>query len=678
MQDERINELVEQYHKALPERMRAYLNQRCLPDEIVDKFKIGWTGSAISIPIYNKDGEYTFFKFRRDPFLDSAKPKYWFTEGANAELYGWENITNPKPFLVICEGEFDRLVLESKGIPAVTSTAGVGTFKDEWIACLKEISNIYICFDRDHPSVIAASGLIEKIPQAKYVSLSKLPQGKKDITDFFVAGNTIQDFNRLLREAKSLDEFHFCFNALSSNEINFLHPSQDFLGNTAYFTIPFTEYTNEAKNPFKQLYYVVSSERKLLKLEDKAEFYNKYGKIIKDLPFIKNPEPRWQADAIKQFLFNGYTPTPYRVHAAIEHIYYKYSEIKDQSWYLILPLWVIGTYLYHLFETYPYLAFEGLKNTGKSKTARITTRMSFNGIFSVNASEATLYRDIENLRPTFGIDEAEILKDPEKSKSIRAILNAGHFKGACVLRQEKTSKGEFYTRKYSVYSPKLIANTKGLEDTLESRTIKIIMLRAKTEKGLLLDTETSEDWNHIRHLCYTFSLCFFKEIREIYLKDPEVKIANNRFNDLWCPLLSIARFVFLNHDQDKFNQIKDFALEQIGLSQDDSLDDRTSAFLKALKDLTLSTDTASSSEQIKKAMQPYLEDEDFLGITAKWIGWKMRSFGLNKDKHRINKGYLYHLSKKDVDDVLTRYLEPDYLPQEKTTLTTQTTPTTLV
>lgn len=674
MQDEKITELVEQYHKALPERIRTYLNQRCLPNEIIDKFKVGWTGTAISIPIYNKDSGYVFFKFRKDPLFDSTEEaKYLFSKGAHAELYGWENVTNPKPFLVICEGEFDRMVLESKGIPAVTSTAGAATFKDEWVVALREISNPYICFDRDDAGLTAGIKLIEKLPHAKFVSLSKLPQGKKDITDFFVAGNSIQDFNRLLKEAKTPDELEFCFNAIGSNEVNSLHPSQDFCSDTAYFTIPFTEYTRDAKNPFKQLYYVITSERKLLRLEDKAEFYNKYGKVIKDLPFIKNPEPRWQAEAIKEFVFNGYTPTPYRVHAAIEHIYYKYSEIKDSAWYLIFPLWVIGTYLYYLFETYPYLAFEGLKNTGKSKTARLTTRMSFNGIFSVNASEATLYRDIENLRPTFGIDEAEILKDPEKSKSIRAILNAGHFKGACVLRQEKTPKGEFYTRKYSVYSPKLIANTKGLEDTLDSRTIKIIMLRAKSEKGLLLDTETSENWNYIRHLCYTFSLCFFKEIREIYLTDSQVKIANNRFNDLWCPLLSIAKFIFLDHNQEKFKQIKDFALEQIGLSQDDSLDDRTSAFLKALKNLTLNTDTAISSEQIKQTMQPYLEDEEFINITAKWIGWKMRSFGLNKNKHRINKGYLYYLTKKDVDDILNRYLEPEYIPPEKTTSTTQTT-----
>jgi len=165
-----------------------------------------------------------------------------------------------------------------------------------------------------------------------------------------------------------------------------------------------------------------------------------------------------------------------------------------------------------LFETYPYLALEGTKNTGKSKTARITTRLSFNGILSVNASEATLYRDIEALKPTLAIDEAEILKDKEKSKLIRGILNAGHFKGAKVLRQEKTSKGIFFTKHYSVYSPKIIANTQGLEDTLESRTIKIIMLRAKTDKGLILDTESSEDWDFLRHTCYCFALSYFHQI----------------------------------------------------------------------------------------------------------------------------------------------------------------------
>ena len=201
------------------------------------------------------------------------------------------------------------------------------------------------------------------------------------------------------------------------------------------------------------------------------------------------------------------------------------------------------------------------------------------------------------------------------------------------------------------------------------------MLRAKTEKGLLLDTETSENWNYIRHLCYTFALCFFKEIRQIYLNDPEVKISSNRFNDLWSPLLAIARFIFLNYSQDRFKAIKDFALKQIGQAQEDGLDDRTSALLMALRDLTKDIDiSVSSSQDIKKAIATYLEDEEAATINTKWIGWKLKNFGLNKDKQRISKGYLYHFAKKDIEDVLERYLDPAMcISPGKTTQTTSTT-----
>ena len=178
MADEKMNELVAKYHNDLSERIRAYLNRRCIPNQTIDKFKIGWSGSSIIIPIYDKRGEYIFFKYRKDPDEVSNKPKSWYDKGAEASLYGWENLTSHKPFIVICEGEFDRLVLESNGIPAITSTGGVGSFKDEWIPYFKDVSSLYVCFDSDGAGLTYTQKLLEKLPHARLLNFRPYGHGR--------------------------------------------------------------------------------------------------------------------------------------------------------------------------------------------------------------------------------------------------------------------------------------------------------------------------------------------------------------------------------------------------------------------------------------------------------------------------------------------------------------------
>ncbi len=203
-----IQKLVEQYHKNLPERIRNWLKaERGLNDEIIEKFKLGWDGKALTIPIYDKENQYLFFKYRKDPQdnSDSPSPKYWYSPGSSAELYGWEHITNPKPSLIICEGELDRLILETYGLPAITSTSGAGTFKDEWIDLLNTIpSEIFICYDNDEAGMIGAGKIAELIPQARIVRIPKLSSAK-DVTDF-ITDKGIKEFEQLLNEGKTLDE----------------------------------------------------------------------------------------------------------------------------------------------------------------------------------------------------------------------------------------------------------------------------------------------------------------------------------------------------------------------------------------------------------------------------------------------------------------------------------------
>ena len=69
-------------------------------------------------------------------------------------------------------GEFDRLVLESQGFSAVTSTAGALTFRRDWAEALRSIqATLYICFDRDTAGHVGAARVGRLLPEARIVSL---------------------------------------------------------------------------------------------------------------------------------------------------------------------------------------------------------------------------------------------------------------------------------------------------------------------------------------------------------------------------------------------------------------------------------------------------------------------------------------------------------------------------
>jgi len=202
-----LKELVERYHNDLPENIKSWLkNERGLSEDVINRFKLGWDGKAITIPIYGREKEFQFFKYRRSPFIDDNNiAKYWYSPNNHAELYGWEHITDPKSSLIICEGELDRLILENYNFPALTSTSGAGTFKEEWIEIISSLtSEIFICFDNDEAGTDSAWKIAKRIPKIKIVQIPK-SEDIKDITDFILKQG-VAEFNKLLAEAKTLEE----------------------------------------------------------------------------------------------------------------------------------------------------------------------------------------------------------------------------------------------------------------------------------------------------------------------------------------------------------------------------------------------------------------------------------------------------------------------------------------
>lgn len=191
------------YHDALPERIRTYLNQRGISDPLIDLYLLGWNGKRITIPVINSEGELVFFKLAKDPSDRSDGTKMLAPKGSYVELYGWEDVWRRPPYLIICEGEFDRLVLKTQGFFAVTSTGGARSFREDWVERLQRIPLLYVCYDRDEAGQQGARKVGCLVPHAKIVTLPEDVGTGGDITDFFVRlGHTKEDFLELLTTAE--------------------------------------------------------------------------------------------------------------------------------------------------------------------------------------------------------------------------------------------------------------------------------------------------------------------------------------------------------------------------------------------------------------------------------------------------------------------------------------------
>lgn len=211
-------ELVERCHSALPDNVRAYLNGRGITDDLISQYKLGWGefygAKWITIPIPKKDtpNEYALLKLRRDPeSTDEKRPKMMvWPKDSEHELYDWRMFKGATS-LVLCEGEFDMLVLLSKGIPAITSTGGCGTFKQDWIKSFANLESVCVCYDNDDEGEKGAKKVLDALKSNDTLKLFQIHLPKvetgdlKDVTDYFQKGGDPQAFMDLIQPVGSFD-----------------------------------------------------------------------------------------------------------------------------------------------------------------------------------------------------------------------------------------------------------------------------------------------------------------------------------------------------------------------------------------------------------------------------------------------------------------------------------------
>lgn len=203
-------EVAFRYHKDLLEiggnTLDFLLNERCLTMDVINRFQIGWNGERYTIPIYDLNGRLVNIRlYTRMPVDGRQKVLNYVDENGNhfggTQLYGIENLQSYSHYIIVAEGEMDRLCCEAHNIRAVTSTSGAGTWKQEWNELFKNVDKTFACYDNDRAGYEANGKLLRRVGKYTEVAILQWPEDfkqKGDITDYFAEGHSRADFLNML------------------------------------------------------------------------------------------------------------------------------------------------------------------------------------------------------------------------------------------------------------------------------------------------------------------------------------------------------------------------------------------------------------------------------------------------------------------------------------------------
>lgn len=427
-----------------------------------------------------------------------------------------------------------------------------------------------------------------------------------------------------------------------------VHPSIDVINGTAYVgvNLPCEVTDKEGKKELKDFHFLVGSDRSLIlcRKEELVKHKFQLAHIVVKLP------NRWSFESVKAWLDGNVNVEPEQLYIAVKTALETYIEFEDGRVYDFLTLWVIGTYVFHCFNSYPYLYIGGMKQVGKTKLLTLLSLLCHNAIFSNNISTASAFRLVQSGRCTLLMDETEKLVNPEREIDFRNMLYSGYKKGVFVYR---THKDTLKPEPFEVYSPKAIANISGLTDILEDRCVVIFLKRGKNfdtvNREIPLDSPV---WQQIRDKLYIFYLSCLNEFTEhtefSHLLNRHV--LKQRELELWKPILTLALF-FNKFFNGLFEKIIEFAEEKAKEKETENRTENLDLILvKGLLSMVEKDDFYKVSE-IRNVMAEYF-DEQQNWLTTKWVGNALRRLGFT-EKRRM-KSYEYFLTLEKVKDLAER------------------------
>jgi hypothetical protein len=232
----------------------------------------------------------------------------------------------------------------------------------------------------------------------------------------------------------------------------------------------------------------------------------------------------------------------------------------DERLYSLCAAWAISTYFKEVYSAFPRIPIAGAFGTGKTRLTLSMVNAAYHGYVVTDPSEAAIFRMVEALGVTLGIDEKFI-------NAVEAIVDVGYKRGVEVPRVEKTSAEEFTIKGFNVYHAAVYNSQNLPKERALQRSIPIIMQRldqtalesmdperrreiVEMLKNLVDRDPEPEDLKEIREEMYLARLTRLHEVLKAR-KEVEKYLADFMWRDreIWEPIIVVAYLMGEEHLQ---------------------------------------------------------------------------------------------------------------------------------
>jgi len=321
-----------------------------------------------------------------------------------------------------------------------------------------------------------------------------------------------------------------------------------------------------------------------------------------------------------------------------------------------LTLFVFGTYCFDAFNVFPKLLVTSpTPRCGKSTLMAILSCVMHRTLMSSNTSPAAIFRAVDLWKPTLLIDEADsFLKGNEE---LRGVINSGHSKhGAYVLRVEGDSNNRT-PKRFSTWSPMIIAMIKNPPGTILDRSIIIQLNRkAETEYVELLSTDCYLQLKTLRQKLRRWADDNFEALKCTCPQIP--KTGNDRATDNWRPLFVIASLLGLD-----WTAKVTIAIQKLSsIEQEESIGTMLLCDIKGIFQ-ELRAEKIHSDDLVARLIalenRPWAECRNGSSITKNTLAKMLKPFGIKSKQLWINNQNKYGYSLPDLQDAFVRYTATD-------------------